>query len=113
MKPTGLSHGDLTYRIQADGTAIIIGCTTEAAALEVPAAIEGASVTAIGAYAFENCTTLTAMTLPDTITAIADAAFEGCGRITFTVPRNSYAAQWCKENNLRYTYPDSLDWLNN
>ena len=113
MKPTGLSCGDLTYRIQEDGTAIIIGCTTEATKLEVPAAIESAPVTSIGAYAFENCTTLTAVTLPDSITSIADTAFYGCGSITFTVPRNSYAAQYCKTNGLRYTYPDSLDWLNN
>ena len=113
IKPTGLSCGDLTYRIQEDGTAIIIGCTTEATKLEVPAAIESAPVTSIGAYAFENCTTLTAVTLPDSITSIADTAFYGCGSITFTVPRNSYAAQYCKTNGLRYTYPDSLDWLNN
>ena len=32
--------------------------------------------------------------------------------LTLTVPRNSYAEQYCKDNSLKYTYPDALDWLN-
>ena len=31
--------------------------------------------------------------------------------MTITVNKGSYAQQYCAENNLRYTYPDSLDWL--
>ena len=29
-----------------------------------------------------------------------------------SIPRDSYAAQYCKDKNLNYLYPDSLDWLN-
>ncbi|MBQ7851020.1 MAG: leucine-rich repeat domain-containing protein [Clostridia bacterium] len=109
--PEGLSAGDLTYRLQADGTACIIRCSTEAESLEIPASLDGAPVTTISPLAFEHCTSLKSLTIPQSVTAIADNAFEGCGRITFTVVRDSFAALWCEENGRRYTFPDSLDWL--
>ena len=72
------------------------------------------SVTAIGDFAFSGCTSLACLTLPDSVTSIGTDAFSGCSRLrTITVSRGSYAAQYCKENCLPYTYPDSLDWLNN
>ena len=33
--------------------------------------------------------------------------------LTLTVPRNSYAAEYAKTNNIPCTYPDANDWLNN
>lgn len=71
------------------------------------------SVTSIGEYAFACCASLTSITIPDSVTSIGNWVFFGCNNLTITVPRNSYAAQYCKENCLPYTYPDSLDWLNN
>ena len=72
------------------------------------------SVAAIGDFAFSGCTSLACLTLPDSVTSIGTDAFSGCSRLrTITVSRGSYAAQYCKENCLPYTYPDSLDWLNN
>ena len=70
------------------------------------------SVTEIGDFAFDDCSSLASVTIPDSVTAIGDYAFSGCERLTLTVPRNSYAAQYCKDNGLTYIYPDSLDWLN-
>ena len=67
------------------------------------------SITTIGNSAFYRCR-LTDVTIPDSVTTIGDGAFESTTIIT--VPRDSYAAQWCKENGLNYTYPDALDWLN-
>ena len=32
-------------------------------------------------------------------------------QLTITVVRESYAAEYCKEKGLNYTYTDSLDWL--
>ena len=32
--------------------------------------------------------------------------------LTLTVTRDSYAAEYCEENGLNYTYPDANDWLN-
>ena len=71
-------------------------------------------IRAIGDYAFNYCSSLTGITLPDSVTSIGDRAFDYCSSLTsITVSRDSYAAQWCKENNLRYTYPDANDWLLN
>ena len=71
------------------------------------------SVTAIGDSAFSDCSRLTSVSIPDSVTAIGDRAFSRCSSLTLTVGRDSYALQYCKENALNYTYPDSLDWLNN
>ena len=71
------------------------------------------SVTSIGDYAFSFCGSLTSVSIPDSVTSIGDYAFAGCGSLTLTVPRNSYAAEYAKANNIPYTYPDANDWLNN
>ena len=71
------------------------------------------SVTSIGKYAFYDCSALTTIELPDSVTSIGDSAFKKCDNLTMTVQRDSYAAQYAKDNNLNYTYPDANDWLNN
>ena len=76
------------------------------------------TVTSIGASAFRGCSSLTLLTIPDSVVKIENRAFltldyKPNTAITFIVSRDSYAAQYCKEIGLNYTYPDSLDWLNN
>ena len=71
------------------------------------------SVTAIGDSAFSFCSSLTSVSIPDSVTSIGDYAFSYCSNLTLTVPRNSYAAEYAKTNNIPYTYPDANDWLNN
>ena len=62
---------------------------------------------------FFSCNSLENLTLPDSITYIGENAFAYCPNLTLTVPRNSYAAEYAKANNIPYTYPDANDWLNN
>ena len=44
--------------------------------------------------------------------SIGRRAFTVCPNLTLTVPRDSYAARYAKENGIPYAYPDSHDWLN-
>ena len=71
------------------------------------------SVTSIGGSAFDFCESLTSVSIPDSVTSIGKWAFFGCSNLTLTVPRNSYAAEYAKSNDIYYTYPDANDWLNN
>lgn len=69
------------------------------------------SVTSIGVGAFADCSALTSLSIPDSVTSIGEWAFNNCPHLTLTVGRNSYAAQYAKENNIPYAYPDANDWL--
>ena len=94
------------------------------------------NVDSIGEFAFARCDSLKNLEIPeniqkinrgtfywstglknvilhDEIKCIDDYAFYNCLNIILTVPRDSYAAQYAKDNNLNYTYPDANDWLNN
>ncbi len=67
----------------------------------------------IGDAAFYGCDSLRNLNIPETVNHIGTDAFMDCPQLILTVPRNSYAAQWAKENNVPYTYPDANDWLLN
>nr|MBQ8890906.1 leucine-rich repeat domain-containing protein [Clostridia bacterium] len=59
------------------------------------------SVTSIGGYAFCDCTSLTSVTIPDSVTSIGDLAFNGCSSLTSVTIGNSVtsigedAFFWC------------------
>lgn len=69
---------DYTYTVLSDGTVSITGYKGKDTQLELPAAINGAAVTAIGDHAFAFEQDLTAVTLPDSLTSIGDYAFNEC-----------------------------------
>jgi len=61
--------------------------TGSATELAIPATIEGKPVTAIDAYAFANCSSLTGITLPDGLTSIGSQAFYQCSNLaSLTIP---------------------------
>jgi hypothetical protein len=58
-------------------------------AVTIPSTINGLPVTSIGGEAFENCTNLTSVTIPNNVTAIGNYAFYGCTSLTnVTIPNS-------------------------
>ena len=47
------------------------------------------SVTSIGSFAFEGCTSLTSITIPGSVTSIESSAFSGCTSLTSAVFENT------------------------
>ena len=72
------SSGDYEYILLEDGSAEIAGYSGSAEELEVPAELDGLSVTSIGDGAFCNCDSLTSVTIPDSVTSIGEGAFAFC-----------------------------------
>jgi hypothetical protein len=62
---------DFTYT-NTNGTITITGYTGPGGEVIIPASINGLTVTAIGGQAFWGTTTITALTLPDTVTNLQD-----------------------------------------
>ncbi len=81
------TYGDYEYSVLDDGTVSITGYTGSATTLEIPAEIDGKSVTSIGLGAFANCNDLTSVNIPDGVTSIHDNAFSACpGLTSITIP---------------------------
>ncbi len=81
------ASGDYKYTILEDGTVCLKEYFGDAAELTIPAEIDGKPVTAIGDWAFSDCESLTAITIPDSVTVIEDCAFLNCDSLTaITIP---------------------------
>ena len=86
--------------------------------LDIPATYNGKPVTAIGGNAFENCTLLTDVSIPNSIVTIDSYAFIGCTSLErFTIDTGSqlksigsYAFHGCYELNGIYL-PDGLETI--
>ncbi len=89
-KTYAATYGKLTYEVQNDGTIEITGCDESASgSLTIPSTINGKKVTSIGRFAFEGCSKLTSITIPDSVTSIGQEAFYGCSSLTsITIPNS-------------------------
>ena len=83
------TYGDFEYGVLDDGTVQITDCETGAEKVVIPDTIDGKSVTSIGDSAFEQCISLTNITIPDSVTSISGGAFEQCTSLTNIVIPNS------------------------
>ncbi len=81
----------LTFTLNADSESYSVTfCNTQiSGALKIPATYNGKPVTEIGDFAFADCTSLAAVTIPDSITTIGAGAFYFCIElISITIPES-------------------------
>src|SRR5580698_6191210 len=70
-------QAQLTYTTN-NGVITITGYSGPGGALTIPASYSGYPITSIGNGAFENCTSLTGITIPNSVTNIGESAFANC-----------------------------------
>lgn len=81
------SYGDYSYKVLDNGTVEITSYSGSEEKVDIPAEIDGKSVTSIGSWAFGDCKSLTSVTIPDSVTEIGYSAFSGCSSLTsITIP---------------------------
>ena len=69
------------YSVNPDGTAEITRADRKIKDGNIPAELDGHTVTSIGWSAFFGCTSLTNVTLPDTVTHLGNFAFANCSNL--------------------------------
>ena len=114
---SAVAQGQFNYTTN-HGAITIAGYTGPGGAVYIPARIGGLPVTGIGVAAFEDCGSLTDITIPDGVTIIGDYAFAFCTFLTnVTIPNTVasigsgafYACSWLKS----VAIPDSVTNLGN
>ncbi|MBN1861308.1 MAG: leucine-rich repeat protein [Candidatus Thermoplasmatota archaeon] len=73
-------EGDYTYTVN-NGEATITDFTGSGGALTIPSTLGGYPTIAIGHHAFYSCTTLTSLTIPDSMILIGESAFSSCSSL--------------------------------
>ncbi len=118
----GEQSGDFEYELLSDGTASIKKYTGTEALVGIPSELDGHTVTKIGDSAFEECTVLKSVTIPDGVTSIGSYAFEKCAALeTIAFPESLASIGWnalldcvslininVDENNAKYTSDDGI-----
>jgi len=79
------TSGDWTYSV-TDNQATITGYSGAGGAVEIPAEVDGVAVVKVGDEAFKNNTSVTSITIPDSVTSIGDGAFTASDLTSITIP---------------------------
>ena len=81
--------GGFLYTPNGNGTVVLTGYTGPGGAVDIPDAINGLPVITIGDDAFSQGTSLTRITMPDSVTSIGIGAFQSCYELTnLTIPNH-------------------------
>ncbi len=93
LLPTNILAADIAYAVEGGNiyfdaaTGTITDCDTSVTSVNIPEKINGVSVTAIGKMAFEWCSSLEKITIPNSVHTIGLNAFHRCTSLTeITIP---------------------------
>lgn len=90
-----VSDTDVAYAVEGGNiyfdtsTGTITDCDSSVTSADIPSNIQGVPVKAIGVCAFQSCTSLSSVTIPDSVTSIGDQVFYGCSSLTSVTIPNS------------------------
>ena len=84
-----VTGGNLYFDIN---TGTITDCDPDVTAAAIPRQINGTDITAIGDSAFELCSSLASVTIPDSVISIGNRAFSCCASLTSVTIPNSVTA---------------------
>jgi len=80
------TYGYLTYEVVSGTEIRITDCSTSASGtITIPATLEGKPVTLIGYQAFQDCTSITSINIPENVKNIGGLAFYHCSSLTSVV----------------------------
>ena len=118
----GLTYFSLTFAIisEEEHTMEVSSCDVSATDVEIPARViyngELYDVISIGEYAFLYCSSLTSITIPNSVTSIGDYAFSYCSSLTSVTIPNSVtsigddAFEFCSSLT-SVTIPNSVTYI--
>lgn len=110
------TYGDFRYKTLSGSTIEITRYIGHAAVVDIPASINGKRVTSIGDNAFNHYTSLTNVTIPDSVTSIGDYTFHYCTVLTsITIPdsvtRIGKGVFYDCRNLTRIKMSNSVTWI--